>query len=540
MTKEGFVKQAVLKTAVLTRIAGKYLTAPVLLVFATVLFCSFGGEEVEYGGTVTIPLVIDLEGFHPLVDRNVGSEALQLVYSSLVKIDESLVAVPDLAESWAVSEDGLIWDFNLRKGVQFHDGHILDSHDVVFTLQEILRGGENYAVSPLFANIKAVSEGGPLTVHIELYQPYAPLLDLLTVEIMPSHLLEEGQLSVEEFRKAPIGTGPFTFSEWTDDTFVFSVFEDYFEGRAYLDSVVLRRVQDSTQAWSELMQGRVSVVRDLGPDDFEVIENDDRFTTYSYLDFFYYTVLLNNADPLLSDPRVRRAIDMAVNKAEIVTDVLDGRADETTGPFIPGTWPYNNEVKGSGYDPESAIELLESAGWSDSDGDSILDKDGGELSISLLIDEGDALKDAVAKKLKWQLYQIGVRIDVEYLPLRDLLQTRIYPGQYQTALLQFNAAGDPDSFTYLFWHSSRIGALNIARYGNAEVDLLLVQGRSENDSEKRESIYREIHRLMADDTASIFLFTRRIYVGATSRIEGFKAQPQLLLKSVREWKIKAQ
>jgi peptide/nickel transport system substrate-binding protein len=518
----------------------KRSTAALVLLLAALLVAqSCQNDESEYGGAVTIPLLRGLEGFHPLIDRNVDATALQLVYNSLIKIDESLEPVSDLAESWIVSGDGTQWDFILREGVTFHDGHIFDSNDVVFTLEEILRGGDSYAVSPLYANIKSIQATGALAVRIELRQPYAPLLHLLTIEILPSHLLENGEMSGDDFRINPIGTGPFMLSSWDDDAITLTAYEGYFEGRPYLDTVRLRTLQDSTQAWSELMQGRVSIVTDLDPDDFKVIDEDERFTTYSYLDLFYYTILLNFEDPLLMNPAVRSALKMAIDTEGIVGETLNGRADVTTGPFIPGTWSHNQSVS-TEYDPPEAAKMLADEGWADTDDDGILDNNGKKLEISLLIDEGDGLKESVAQQIKWQLFQIGVQVNVEYLAPREFLQERIYPGLYQAALLQFNAAGDPDNFTFLFWHSSRIGASNLARYRNTEVDRLIEEGRSESDIEKRRTVYRGIHQIMADDTASIFLFVRRIYIGATSQIEGLMAEPQSLMYSVRDWKIRAQ
>ena len=184
------------------------------------------------------------------------------------------------------------------------------------------------------------------------------------------------------------------------------------------------------------------------------------------------------------------------------------------------------------------MDLLGQAGWSDTDGDGVMDRAGEKLAFELLIDEGDVLKETVAQNIKWQLYRIGIQVNVTYLDIQELLRGRLAPGIYQAAVLQFNA-GDPGAFTFLFWHSSRIGASNLARYENPEVNGLIELGQAESDTDKRRAVYREIHRLMAADTPSVFLFVRRIYMGATSQVEGFKAQPQLFFTTARDWKIRA-
>jgi peptide/nickel transport system substrate-binding protein len=515
-------------------------TAAVIVLVAVPVFAGGSEDNTPYGGVVTIPLLNEVEGFHPLIDREMEGVVLQLLYNGLIKLDKNLMPVPDLAESWRISDDDLSWDFALRRGVLFHDGAEVTSADVVYTYEEILGGSDKYAVSPVFGNIASVSAVGEYTVRFTLRQPYAPLLQLLTVEILPSHLLEGQTDTLEQFRKAPSGTGPFKITAWGDDAVTLEAFDEYFEGRPFLDGVVLKRIPDKKRAWAELMQGNLSIVPDLDREDYEVIAQDDRFATYSYLDVFYHTILINNDDPFLADEDVRVALSKAIDIDELVRETLGGWADSTTGPFVPGTWPYDSSVTRPAFDPAAAKNVFEARGWKDTDGDSILDKDGKRLAVSMLIDQGDVLKEALAKNIKWQLLRIGVQLDVEILTPRELMESRLFPGNYQTALLQFNVAGDPDAPSFLFWHSSRIGATNLARYRNDEVDRLIEQGRSEYDLEKRKTIYHDIHRIMAEDVASIFLFVRRIYTGATSRIAGLATQPQLIFNSVREWKITAQ
>jgi peptide/nickel transport system substrate-binding protein len=508
-----------------------------LALLSLCFFASCSKETNGYGGEVTIPVLNRIGGLHPLIDRSVENAVIQLLFSPLVDINETLEPSPGLAESWIVSDDGLYWDFSLRKNVRFHDGESFTSDDVVFTLEEILGNPDEYSMSPLYSNIASVSAVDEHTVRIALQAPYAPLLQLLTVEILPSHILRDDDVASGAFGRNPVGTGPFKFSSWDGDTITLTANDEYFEGRPHIDNVVLKHLSDKTAAWSELMQGKVSIVTDLDPEDYEVIESDERFATYSYLDFFYYTVLLNNQDPLFGDKDIRRAMSFAIDRKKLIEEALSGWGDTTTGPFIPGTWPYDENVTG-GFDPEKAVNLLDSAGWSDTDGDGLLDRAGEKFVFELLIDEGDVLKEAVAQSIKWQLFRIGIQVDVTYLGIQVLLRERLSPGNYQAAVLQFNA-GDPDSFTYLFWHSSRIGASNLARYENPEVDGLIELGQAESDTDKRRAAYRGIHRLMAADTPSVFLFVRRIYMGATSRVEGFKAQPQLFFSSAHDWKIRA-
>ena len=518
------------RTKVTTLFVGLFIVISLFFFYA----CK---NEEQQGGTVVLGQLTGPDGFHPLIDRSVGADQ-QLLFNGLLKLDVSLQPVPDLAQGWTVSEDGLVWDFTLKKGVQFHDGHEFSGEDVVFTLMELLQNPSKYSVAPLFGIVKSVSLLDDRNVRIVLRQAYAPILHLLTVEILPAHILQSSDSAAEQFRTNPIGTGPFVLSDWKDDTIVYDAFDDYFEGRPHLDSVVVKIFADKRRSWSALLQGSVDVVVDMNQEDYGVIENDDRFTKYSYLDFFYYTLLLQLEDPALESAAIRKAIDYAVNRQEIVKDSLGGWADTTSGPFLPGTWAYDTEIAATQFSADKALLLLQAEGWSDSNNDSILDRDGTDFTLSLLVDQGDVLKESVAQKIKWQLLQIGIKVEVEFLDLRELFQERLYPGLFQMALLQFNGVGDPDSFVSLFWHSGQIGASNLARYASPEVDRLIEQGRSTYEPADRKGIYLKIHRKIFDDTAAIFLFVRRVFGAADSKVEGIQPNPQVFFQTARNWRLR--
>ena len=509
-----------------------------LLVVLVLAACSSGGNG--YGGTAVITLLAEPAGLNPVVDRDTAGNVIPLLFSSLVALDSELAPVPDLAESWEVSADGIQWTFHLRKGVKFHDGVELSSRDVLYTLRTFSDPAVSPRLSQLFGVVEAVDAPTLTDVRITLRSPYAPILNLLTVEILPAHLLENGSASMEAFRRSPVGTGPFKLEEWKDGEITLAAFRDYYSGRPYLDSVVFRSFADRRKAWSELMQGKVDLVPDLEADDYAVIKDDARFQVLSYPDVFYFTVLFNLDDPLTSEPVFREAVDLALDREDIIQGTLGGAAVETTGPFRPGTWPYDPALAKAPHDPKRAKELLASLGWKDEDNDGALERQGKELVLGLLVDRGDTLKVDVAQRIKWQLFGVGIKVELEFLTPQEMLGERLPSGRFQSALLQFNAAGDPDTFTYLFWHSHQIGASNLAGYRNAQVDRLIEQGRVESDVEKRVEIYRSIHRELARDRPAVFLFVPTKLVGMSSRLEGIQSTPTFLSLSAATWKIRTQ
>jgi peptide/nickel transport system substrate-binding protein len=327
------------------------------------------------------------------------------------------------------------------------------------------------------------------------------------------------------------------FESWDRARIRLSANPDYFEGRPYLDGVEVRWFPDQGRAWSALMQGEADLVVDLEIEDFRVIENDPRFEVYDFLEIFYHTLLFNLADPLFADGELRRAVDLAVDRADLIEQALHGWAIETTGPFRPGTWPYDPDVTAAACDPERAAEILSGLGWRDDDGDLILERNGEELAFTILADEGDLLKEAAARRLKWQLFQVGIRADVELIPPQELFEERLYAGDFQAVLLQFNAGVDPDKFTTFFWHSENIGYSNLGSYANPEVDRLIDTGRTSPDFEERKNLYRRIHALVARDRPALFLYTRKILFAASARLQGINAAPELLYPSAKDWYI---
>ena len=497
-----------------------------------------GRKDDPYGGSVVIASLTVPEGLNPLVYRDsVSNNVGSLVFNKLIWLNERAEPEGDLAESWEVSEDSLAWTFHIREGVHFHDGVELTAEDCAFTFNAARDPSSGSPMAPLFGVVKDVAATGRYELEIRLHEPYAPLIYLLLMEIVPAHHFRENGTADPEFNEHPVGTGPFRFVEWREDEIVLEAHEEYFDGRPYLDEVVLKFFPDKRRAWSELMRGNVDVVPDLDLEDYEVIENDDRFSVYDYLEVFYYTLLFNLKDPLLGDPVMRKAIDLAIDRQDLIDNGLQGWGVPTTGPYRPGTWPYNPDVPEAEYDPGKTSQLLESLGWRDEDEDLILEKNGTELTLSLLADSGDLLKEAVAQRIKWQLFKVGIRVEMQFLDLQRLFQERLMPGEFQGVLLQFNSSGDPDKFTYLFWHSSQIGRSNLGFYSSEEVDRLIETGAIESDHSERVGIYRRIHEMIARDRPAVFLFYRMNFLGASSNVLVAAAEPSVYYRSIKDWKL---
>jgi len=435
-----------------------------------------------------------------------------LVYSGLVNYNALAEFTPDLAERWQVSADGLSWTFFLRKGLVFHDGTLLVAEDVATIYRKILDPANESPLAAVYRMVKTVTAEGTDRVKVVLAAPYGPLPYLMMRSIVPDRPVPGGA--------SPPGTGPYKFVSMGPDDVVFEANLDYHGGRPKLDRVVFRMYPDQKKAWVALLQGEVDAVTDLELEDYAILKNDKRFNTWELPDSFCYSLIFNTRDPLMSQPGIRQAISAAIDRVDLIDRTMEGAGVAANGPFLPGSFYANPDASLQAYDLGKAKKLLADLGWKDVDNDWVLEKGEQELVINILADDGDTIKKAAARRLQWQLLQVGIRAEFEFLPPQQLFAERLLPGEFQAVLMQSNTLGDPDQILSLFWHSGSIGRSNLAGYRNPEVDRLIDLGRITADSARRRDIYRSIHRILAVDAPAAFLFVKKRFSATSARVGG--------------------
>ena len=380
-----------------------YFPLAILLLFIIPTLPSplYGEDGPPYGGTLTLSTLAVPATLNPILAADtVATHLGDMIFSSLVRFNEKSEPVPHLAESWATAADGRVWTFYLKKGVWFHDGVELTAQDAAFTYNTIIDSEVESLYAALYRAVESFEAMGKYAFRIMLKEPYAPLLFLMNREIVPAHLFKGVGISHLEFGKRPVGTGPFRLLNWGVDEIELEAFDNYFEGRPFLDKVNIRFFPDRLSSWSALTQGKVDAVVDLDFKDFRVIRDDPRFRVYDYMDGFYYTILFNLNDPLFSSNALREAIDLSVDRTDLIDKALQGWGVPATSPFRPGTWACNPSVSAQTFRPGEALSILEDLGWRDTDGDLILDRDGQDLTFTLLLDRGDSLKENAVKRIR--------------------------------------------------------------------------------------------------------------------------------------------
>ena len=457
---------------------------------------------------MVISSIGDASFLNPILSQDsASSEINSFVFNGLIKYDRDLQGfVGVLAESWKV-ENGSepVITFYLRKGVLWHDGKEFTAEDVKFTYDKIMDEKTNTVRRSDYELVKTAEVLDPYTFRVTYKQPFSPGLATWGMGIIPKHLLEKEDINTTQFNRRPVGTGPFRFIEWvSDEKIVVEANPKYFEGRPNLDRIIYRIIPEPALNEMEILTRGVDS-SSLVPFEFKRISQVPFLKTYSQPSLGYTYIGYNLKNPLFQDKRVRQALTYAINREEIVQYVLYGLGEVATGPFPNHLWYANPNVKPFSYDPQKARQLLAEAGWKDTDGDGILDKDGKPFQFRLITNSGNEIRKDVGVLVQRQLREVGIDVKFELYEWSVFLKNFINAKAFDACILGWGLSPDPDD--YQIWHSSQIEkGFNFVSYKNPEVDLLWEEGRREYDVEKRKQIYWRIHELMAEDQPYTFLY----------------------------------
>ncbi len=464
-----------------------------------------------------------------LASDSASSDICSMLFNGLVKYDKNIKIVGDLAERWDISEGGLVITFHLRKGVRWHDGRPFTSKDVEFTYKKLIDPNVKTPYGGDFERIKTLEVPDDYTVRVTYKEPFSPALSSWGMWIMPEHLLKNEDLNKTGFSRRPVGTGPYRFRSWkTGDHIELTSSEDYFEGRPYINRYIYRIIPDDATIFLELETEGVDFAT-LTPLQF-TRQTDNNFfrahyNKYRYPSFGYTYMGYNLADPKFQDPRVRRAIDYAVDKQAIIDTALSGLARITTGPFMIDSWAYNKDVLPLPYDAVKARQLLREAGWRDTNGDGWLEKDGRLFEFTVLVNQGNTDRLKCAEMIQKYLEAVGIKMKIRVLEWSTMISEFINKRRFEAVLMGWFLSRDPDN--YDIWHSSktREGEFNFIGYRNGRVDELLEKGRRTFDEKARAEIYNEIHALIHEDEPYLFLYSAEILPILNKRFRGVEVSP---------------
>ena len=493
-----------------------------------------------YGDTFIEASIGDANTLLPvLASDSASSDVSGLIYNGLVRYDKNLEIEGELAESWDISADNLTITFHLRKNVKWHDGAPFTSADVRFTYELYTDPKTPTAYAESFRQVSSVETPDPYTFVAHYDKPYAPALLSWGQSIHPRHLLEGQDVTKSPLARHPVGTGPYVFKEWrAGEKIVLESNPDYFEGQPYIKRVVYRVIPDPSTQFLELQTGSLDF---MGLQPLQYARQTDTpafhrlYNKYRYLNFGYSYLGYNLHRPLFQDKRVRQALSYAINKQELIDGVLLGYGAIATGPYKPDTWVYNGQVRRYDYNPEKAGALLAEAGWKDSDGDGVLDKDGKPLAFTIVTNQGNDLRSKTGEIIQRRFREIGVDVKLRIVEWATFLKEFINPGNFDATILGWTGGPEPDQ--YNIWHSSKTapGQLNFVGYRNAEVDELLEKGRRVFDQAQRKAYYDRFQEILAEEQPYTFLYIGEALPAVSKRFRGVDPAPAGIRYNFIKW-----
>lgn len=465
-------------------------------------------ETPKYGGTLRVGLADDAKSLDPTFQVNFSErQPLYLIYNTIFKLGPDLTIQPELATDWSFSDDRLTLTINIREGVKFHDGTVLDAAAVKWNLDHRMDPAvTSPSASALKSVVKNVTAPDAKTVVIELKSPAPALLGMLAQRegfiISPT----AAQAAGDKFGLDPVGSGPFKFKEWALGRIVLEKNPDYWEeGKPYLDGVVFNLVPDATTALPRLLTRELDAIDQLTTFDIRALQRDDSLVFIPSPGARWISLQMITTSPPFDDVRVRQAMAYGLDRNKIVEIVTGGSGKLANGPTPPSLWWYNPNVPGYPYDPEKAKQLLAEAGHADG------------LSITLALPPVASYRP-LSQLVQEQLKLVGIDVTIKPVSRSEWAEL-LMKGSINFLPILWTQRPDPDGLVSLLLQST--SSQNTSRFNNPELDALLAKGRAEGDLEKRKAIYWQIEELLAKELPYLNLYFPVAYEGLQSYVRNF-------------------
>lgn len=514
------------------------------LIFVLMLTLTVGAADTpKQGGTIILGTIGDANTINPvLAQGETDMQYIDMVYEPLMILDRDTMkpVIGPLTTRYESSRDHLVWTFYLKKGVTFSDGHEFTAEDVKYTYEIIRDPKTNTVLRNRLDAVDTIKVIDKYTVQFRLKNPNPQFLgQTMNIHILPAHIFAGKAINTHPANQKPVGTGPFILKEWVrNDHATFVAREDYHRGRIYLDKVIYKVVPNQYALLAAAEAGDIdnATVPQSEVARIQKTASSKGLQLYSRWDFGYIYVGFNMAKAPFNDLRVRKALAMAVYKPAIIKVAFHGQGKPATSNIVPGVgWAYNAKIKDYEYSVTEAKKLLTEAGWVDQNGDGIREKNGKQLTFSVLTNKGNAGREKTAKMLQSFWKNVGAKVTVETLPWTTFTQEVFTKKNFDTVVQAWSGMGpDPDDFT--LWHSSQIeDGFNYVSYKNPQVDALLEKARTTLDLAERKVAYDQVQQIIHDEYPYLFLMYTKGNSVFNAKIRGLYPNP-LDTNYVKDWK----
>lgn len=507
------------------------------VLFVQALSRSFMVEVPTYGGSFTEGIIGTPRFVNPvLAISEADRDATMLVYSGLLRKTQDGGFIPDLAEKYEISKDGLVYTFTLKDNIFFHDSTPVTTDDVEFT---ILKAKDPNIKSPKRPNWEGVlvQKIDKKIISFTIKQPYAQFLENTTIGILPKNLWKDvpaEQFNFNDFNVSGIGSGPYQIDSVSKNragipiSYTLSTFKKFALGAPYINKITLRFYGNEQELINALQSGEVDNINAIMPEEARNLKNRGVQIKVYPLPRVYGIFFNQSSAAVLTDLAVRQALDAGLDRSRIVNSVLYGYGTPIYGPI-----PKTNSESLSGSKTVSvekdfaarARKILEGNGWKFDDKAGAMTKkvkkNMSTLSFSISTADTPELKTA-ANMVKEDWEKIGAKVEVKIFEPGDLSQNIIRPRKYDALL--FGEIVSEDSDPYAFWHSSQRNdpGLNIAMYANSKVDKILEDARTTLDSVERGKKYSQFENEVKGDIPAIFIYSPDFIYVMSPKLNGME------------------
>jgi len=502
----------------------------------------------QTGGTLIDATIGEPSGLIYMVAGESAAAAISgNIFNKLLKYDKNLDLEGELAESWIISPDQKTITFKLKPNLKWADGKPLTSEDVLFTWKLVTDEKTRSPYASDYQLVKQAEAPDAQTFSVTYENAYAPALDSWSgLQILPKHLLEKQDIHTTAFARKPVGSHYYQLDSWSHgENLKLSRNPTSVLGPANIDKLVTRIIPDNSAQFLELMADNIDSMG-LDPIKYSRIiparpELQKKLALYKELGNSYTYMGFNLKHKPFDDVRVRKAINYAIDKQEIIDGVYLGLGINIASPYKPGTRWSNPELKPYPYDVTKAKALLKEAGFVDSDGDGIVERDGKPFAFEIITNQNKE-REKSAVLIQRRLKDVGIDVQIRAIEWASFISRFIKTGDFDVVVLGWGLGLDPDQFN--IWHSSQNqpGQFNFINYNNPKIDALLEQGRLELNPDKRMKIYHEFAKELLEDSPIVYLSAGYGLTAIHKRVKGIDspAPPAGIGYNSKEWYIPEQ
>ncbi|WLD94398.1 ABC transporter substrate-binding protein [Alkalihalobacillus sp. AL-G] len=474
------------------------------------------GEKV-----ISVAQTYDIENLDPAIINSVtdGQVAWNLYDSLLFRHIETGELTGGLAKEYEVSDDGLLYTFQLHEGVQFHKGYgEMTAEDVKFTLERIIDPETKARNRQFLEPIKEIRTPDKYTVEIELKRIDPMLLDNLAqywTGIISKKAVEE---KGEKFNQDPIGTGPFVFEKWKPQTATMLVKnEDWYRGEVKVDKVRFVPIPEPSTMYLSFENGDIDIIQVSDPQRLAQYEDSEKFEIKREPGYIVRFIGINAEIEPFNDPNIRKAILYGFNRKALLENSLKNLSVPAVGPIPPNVEGYEKDVTAYPYNPEKAKELLAEAGYPDG------------FTTKMAIPNIDRFITP-ATVFQANMKEIGVNFELEIMETSTYLE-KVREGAFPLFSHSKGQTAVPDLVLNSLFHSdNHAPGDNLTMYSNEDVDQWLEELGTVTDQEKRTSLLSNIQKQIAEDVPYLFIDHEEYIFATSQRVKGFIATPQRSLQ----------